>query len=126
MVAFAALSCGSAASANSAEESIKLVQTASYNVVTGNWDVELARPAPEIADTFKRALPNLDYHLVDEDLDEKRGKDRIVLTFRGEGDQRVVVKLKELDGVTNVRIRVGALGSDSKSTELFKYVYERM
>ena len=104
-------------------EAVKLAQRSSYNVFTGNWDVSLDRPALSIAESFKRILPALDYHLVDEAVDEK---ERVKLTFRGEGDQRVLVKLKEMNGATNVRIHVGRLGNEAKSSQLFTYVYERM
>src|SRR5690606_8585189 len=44
-------------------EAVKLAQRSSYNVFTGNWDVRLDRPALSIAESFKRILPALDYHL---------------------------------------------------------------
>lgn len=112
--------------ASSEEAAIKLVQRSSYNILTGNWDVSLERDAKEIAEEFKSELPALDYYLVEEDVVMKNGSDRVVLTFRGEGDQRVVVKLKEMGSETNVRLRVGLAGSEAKSAELFKYVYVRM
>lgn len=109
--------------ARSEEEAIKVAQSSRYNILTGNWDVALKQPAPSIAEDFKRVLPELGLHLTDE---ERRSDERIVLTFRGEGDQRVVVKLKEAAGSTNVRLRVGLTGSEAKSNQLFTYVYQRM
>ena len=106
---------------HSDEATLKLVQTSKYNVLTGNWDVVQGGTAPAIAKDFKKNLPRLDYHLVQETVN---GSGRIVLTFRGEGDQRVIVKLKELEDETNVRIRVGALGNEAKSSQLFSYVYK--
>lgn len=112
--------------ASSEEAAIKLVQSSSYNLITGNWDVVLGKVASEIVEDFKANLPELDYHLVEEDVTKKGGNERRVLVFRGVGDQRVVLKLKEFEGGTNVRLRVGLTGNEAKSAELFKYVYLRM
>ena len=125
-IAGASLLSTTAMAAHSEEEAIKQVQSANYNVITGNWDVELPGSGSAIAAEFKKHMPNLDYHLVDKESAKKKGDDRITLTFRGAGDQRVIVKLKENDGTTNVRIRVGLVGNEAKSIELFKYVFQHM
>jgi len=107
---------------HSEEEVIKKTQTADYNLITGNWDVRLDMSSEDIAKEFKKYLPELDYVLVEEDVDE----DNINLTFRGEGDDKLVIKLKPMDKETNVRIRHGLTGSEAKSQQLFSYVYARM
>ena len=108
--------------ARSDEEVIRKTQTADYNLITGNWDVRLEMSSEAIAGEFKRYLPELDYALVEEDRDE----DRINLTFRGKGDDKLVIKLKPMGKETNVRIRHGLTGSEAKSLQLFSYVYKRM
>jgi len=103
------------------EQTVKLVQTSKYNPITGNWDVRQKGEPVEISKAFKKHMPNIDYHLVEE---KTNSSGRITLTFRGEGDQRAIVKLKQYGGETNVRIRVGILGSETKSSQLFSYVYK--
>lgn len=103
------------------EQTLKMVQTSKYNPVTGNWDVRLSEDAVDVSNSFKKHLPNIDYHLVEE---KTKGRGRITLTFRGEGDQRAIVKLKQNEEETNVRIRVGLVGSEAKSSQLFSYVYK--
>ncbi len=115
-----------AQAAHSEGEAVKVVQSSKYNVLTGNWDVVLEGDASSIAEDFKKQMPNLDYHLVEEETVGKKKSERTVLTFRGEGDQRVVVKLKEVPEGTNVRLRVGIAGNETKSAQLFKYVFMRM
>ncbi|MDQ8185825.1 hypothetical protein [Pelagicoccus sp. SDUM812002] len=115
-----------AQAAHSEDEAVKVVQSSKYNVFTGNWDVELDDDARSLAEDFRMQMPNLDYHLVDEETVVKKNSARTVLTFRGDGDQRVIVKLKEIPEGTNVRLRVGMAGSEAKSAELFKYVFMRM
>ncbi len=110
------------ASAHSDEEVLKLTQTAKYNVVTGNWDVEMEDSSSDIAKAFKKHLPKLDYTLVEEESDG----DKINLTFRGPGDYKVVIKLNPRGKETNVRIRAGLTGSEAKSSEMFSYVYKQM
>ncbi len=103
------------------EQALKLVQTSKFNPITGNWDVRQKGDPVEISKAFKKHLPNVDYHLVEE---KTNGSGRITLTFRGEGDQRAIVKLKQFEEETNVRIRVGIVGSEAKSSQLFAYVYK--
>lgn len=109
--------------AHTEEEALAKAQAATYNVVTGNWDAQVEKSPMEVAKDFKRHMPSLDYHLVEERI---KDRDRIVQTYRGEGDQRVLVKLKDMGRETNVRIRVGLLGSEAKSMQLFTYIYQRM
>lgn len=108
--------------ARSDEEVIRKTQTANYNLITGNWDVRLEMSSDAIAGEFKRFLPELNFALVEEETDEGR----INLTFRGEGDEKLVIKLKPMGKETNVRIRHGLTGSEAKSLQLFSYVYKRM
>ncbi len=103
------------------EQALKLVQTSKFNPVTGNWDVRQKGDPAEISKAFKKNLPNVDYYLVEE---KTNGSGRITLTFRGEGDQRAIVKLKRYNEETNVRVRVGIVGSEAKSSQLFAYVFK--
>ncbi len=108
---------------NSEEDTLKRVQQAKYNMLTGNWEIRLNEEIRSIESAFKNFLPGLDYVLVDEKM---RDSDRNVLTFRGQGDTKVVVKLKTFGIFTNIRIRIGLTGNQNKSAQLFSYVYRRM
>lgn len=119
---FGLLSAAPLRAGHSEEEVIQKTQTADYNLITGNWDVQLEMSSEDIAKEFKKYLPEIEYVLVEEEQDE----DNIVLTFRGKGDEKLVIKLKPMGKETNVRIRSGLTGSESKSLQLFSYVYKRM
>ncbi len=110
-----------AQAARTDEDTLKVVQTSKYNPIVGNWDVRQKGEPAEISKDFKNHLPNIEYHLVEE---KTNGRGRITLTFRGDGDQRAIVKLKQYGEETNVRIRVGIVGSEAKSSQLFSYVYK--
>jgi len=117
------LSGTGAFASNSEEDTLKRVQQAKYNMFTGNWEIRLNEEIRSIESGFKNFLPGLDYVLVDEKM---RSSDRNVLTFRGQGDTKVVVKLKTFGIFTNIRIRIGLTGNQNKSAQLFSYVYRRM
>jgi hypothetical protein len=72
---------------------------------------------------FKNFLPGLDYVLVDEKM---RDAGRNTLIFRGQGDTKVVIKLRTFGIFTKISIRIGLTGNQSKSAQLFSYVYRRM
>ena len=99
-----------------------MTQSAKYNIITGNWDVRLEMSPKAIAREFKKYMPELEYALVEENTDGGR----ISMTFRGEGDTKVVIKLKPMGEETNVRIRFGLVGHETKSRELFSYIYKQM
>lgn len=109
--------------ANSEEDTLKYVQQAKYNLFTGNWDVRLKADIKTLGQGLKKAMPGLDYTLVNEEI---KGTALMTLTFRGSGDQKIVIKLKRYATSTNLRIRVGLTGNESKSAQIFSYVYRKM
>ena len=112
-----------AIAAHGEEETLKKVQQAKYNYVTGNWDVRVKGEVRELVKSVKRHMPGLDYTLVEEDL---KNSSEATLIFRGPGDQKVVVKFKEYATLTVFRIRIGLAGNQSKSVQLFTYLYRKM
>ena len=112
-----------ASAANSEEDALKLIQQAKYNVFTGNWDVHLDLDIKTIEQGIKNSMPGLDYTLVDEKVSSPMLS---TLIFRGAGDQKVAIKLKRYEAFTNVRIRVGLTGNESKSAQIFSYIYRKM
>lgn len=112
-----------ASASKSEEDALKRIQQAKYNVFTGNWDVHLQSDIKTVGEGIKKGMPGLDYTLVDEEISSPL---RRTLTFRGPGDQKVVVKLKRYEAFTNFRIRVGVVGNESKSAQIFNYVYRKM
>ncbi|MBL4574941.1 MAG: DUF3568 family protein [Opitutaceae bacterium] len=112
-----------ASAANSEEDTLKLIQQAKYNVFTGNWDVHLDLDIKTIEQGIKNSMPGLDYTLVDEKVSSPMLS---TLIFRGAGDQKVAIKLKRYEAFTNVRIRVGLTGNESKSAQIFSYIYRKM
>lgn len=112
-----------ASAAHSEEDTLKRIQQAKYNVFTGNWNVRLNGDAQTIGQGLKKNMPGLDYTLVDEKIN---GPERVTLIFRGAGDQKIVIKLKGYNAYTNVRIRIGLTGNQSKSAQIFNYVYRKM
>jgi len=127
LAAFCILSTsGTAQAETSEEEAMRIAQSSRYNRITGNWEVEVTHSSKRIADSFKSQMPALEYHLVEEGTAGKDSRRRTVLTFRGKGDQRVVIKLMEGEQNTKLRIRFGLTGNQTKSSDLFKYVYQRI
>lgn len=122
-IALMALSTAGAVASNSEEETLKRVQQAKYNAFTGIWEIRLNEEIRSIEAGFKNFLPGLDYVLVDEKM---RDADRNTLVFRGQGDTKVVIKLKTFGIFTKISIRIGLTGNQSKSAQLFSYVYRRM
>lgn len=112
-----------ASATNSEEDALKRIQQAKYNMFTGNWDVHLKTEMNAIAESVKQHMTGIDYTLVDEKLN---GSKLSTLTFRGEGDQKVVIKLKRYEAYTNFRIRIGLFGSESKSAQIFNYLFRKM
>jgi hypothetical protein len=49
-----------------------------------------------------------------------------VLTFRGEDDKKITLKLKELPDVTNIKIRIGWTGNGPLSRRILERVYLRL
>lgn len=49
-----------------------------------------------------------------------------VLVYRGTGDVKITVKLKEFSDFTNIKVRVGITGDEALSRELLKQVYSRL
>lgn len=115
--------CLVASASKSEEDTLKRIQQAKYNVFTGNWDVRLKMDIKMVGEGIKKGMPSLDYTLVDEAIDSPK---LTTLTFRGPGDMKVVVKLKRYEAYTNFRIRVGLVGNESKSAQIFNYVYRKM
>ncbi|MGK0238431.1 MAG: hypothetical protein ACI92G_001897 [Candidatus Pelagisphaera sp.] len=121
---FVAVSISLVASASKSEEdTLKRIQQAKYNVFTGNWDVRLNTDIKTVGEGIKKGMPGLDYTLVDEKIASSK---LTTLTFRGQGDQKIVIKLKRFEAFTNFRIRVGLVGNESKSAQIFNYVYRKM
>jgi|GEM_PF-988806 hypothetical protein len=108
---------------NSEEETLKRIQQAKYNMFTGIWSIRLNEEIRDVESGFKAHLPGLDYTLVDEKI---REAGRTVMVFRGKGDQKLVVRLKETGPYTNLSIRIGVTGNNSKSAQIFGYVYRKM
>jgi len=60
-------------------------------------------------------------------VDEKiKDAGRTAMVFRGKGDQKLIIRLKETGSYTNLSIRIGATGNNSKSANIFVYVYRKM
>jgi len=108
---------------NSEEETLKRIQQAKYNMFTGIWSIRLNEEIRYVESGFKAHLPGLDYTLVDEKI---KDASRTVLVYRGKGDQKLVVRLKEAEPYTNLSIRIGVTGNNSKSAQIFGYVYRKM
>ena len=121
---FMAVSMSLVASASKSEEdTLKRIQQAKYNVFTGYWDVRLNMDINSAGKGAKKGMPGLDYTLVDEKI---KSPLRSTLTFRGPGDKKVVIKLKRNEVFTIFRIRVGLVGNESKSAQIFNYIYRKM
>lgn len=108
---------------NSEEETLKRIQQAKYNMFTGIWSIRLNEEIRDVESGFKAHLNGLDYTLVDEKI---KDASRTVLVYRGKGDQKLVVRLKEAGPYTNLSIRIGVTGNNSKSAQIFGYVYRKM
>ena len=117
------LSATSSVATNSEEDTFKRVQQAKYKAFTGIWEIRLNEEIRPLEAGFKNFLPGLDYVLVDEKM---RDAGRNTLIFRGQGDTKVVIKLRTYGILTKIRIRIGITGNQSKSAQLFSYVYRRM
>jgi len=117
------LSAISSVATNSEEDTLKRIQQAKYNAFTGVWEIRLNEEIRPLEAGFKNFLPGLDYVLVDEKM---RDAGRNTLVFRGQGDQKVVVRLRTFGIFTKVSIRIGLTGNQSKSAQLFSHVYRRM
>jgi hypothetical protein len=112
-----------ASASKSEEDALKRIQQAKYSIFTGNWDVRLYEDINSVVDGVKKGMPGLDYALVDQKIANSA---RMTLVFRGQGDQKVVVRLKRFETFTRLRIRVGVVGSETKSAQIFNYVYRKM
>ena len=108
---------------NSEEETLKRIQQAKYNMFTGVWSVRLNEEIRDVESGFKAHLSGLDYTLVDEKI---KDAGRTVMVFRGKGDQKLAMRLKETGPYTNLSIRIGVTGNNSKSAQVFGYVYRKM
>jgi hypothetical protein len=117
------LSATSSVATNSEEDTLKRVQQAKYKAFTGIWEIRLNEEIRRLEAGFKNFLPGLDYVLVDEEMLDA---DRNTLIFRGQGDTKVVIKLRTFGILTKISIRIGMTGNQSKSAQLFSYVYRRM
>ena len=117
------LGVGTLWASNSEEETLKRIQQAKYNMFTGVWSIRLNEEIRDVESGFKAHLPGLDYTLVDEKI---KDAGRTVMVFRGKGDQKLAVRLKETGPYTNLSIRIGATGNNSKSAQVFGYVYRKM
>ena len=49
-----------------------------------------------------------------------------VLVYRGSGDTKITIKLKEFSDFTNIKIRFGILGDESLSRRMLELVYPRL
>ncbi len=123
VLVFLAVSGTGAVAGNSEEETYKRLQQAKYSRLTGIWQLNLNEEIRIVEKSFKDFLPGLNYTLVDESMPDG---ERLSMIFRGEGDTKVVVKLRSNGSITKISIRVGLTGSQSKSTQLFGYVYRKM
>ncbi len=125
VLGLAVLACavGPALATNSEEDTLKRVQQSRYNFVTGVWQLRLNEEIRLVERGFKDFLPGLDYTLVDEKI---KDEDRMSMTFRGMGDRKLVVKLRSQGQFTLISIRWGLTGSETKSAQIFSYVYRRM
>lgn len=117
------LGVGTLWASNSEEETLKRIQQAKYNMFTGVWSIRLNEEIRDVESGFKAHLPGLDYTLVDEKI---KDAGRTAMVFRGKGDQKLVVRLKETGPYTNLSIRIGVTGNNSKSAQIFGYVYRKM
>ena len=117
------LGVGTLWASNSEEETLKRIQQAKYNMFTGVWSIRLNEEIRDVESGFKAHLPGLDYTLVDEKI---KDAGRTVMVFRGKGDQKLAMRLKETGPYTNLSIRIGATGNNSKSAQVFGYVYRKM
>tara|TARA_B100001057_G_scaffold498618_1_gene606270 strand:- start:1002 stop:1412 length:411 start_codon:yes stop_codon:yes gene_type:complete len=117
------LSATSSVATKSEEDTFKRVQQAKYKAFTGIWEIRLNEEIRPLEAGFKNFLPGLDYVLVDEKM---RDAGRNTLIFRGQGDTKVVIKLRTYGIFTKISIRIGITGNQSKSAQLFSYVYRRM
>ncbi len=107
----------------SEEGTLKRVQQAKYNFVSGVWQIRMNEEIRDIEKGFKTYLPRLDYTLVDEKI---KDSDRMTMTFRGMGDKKLVVKVKSQGIFTILSIRLGLTGNENKSAQIFSFVYRRM
>ena len=117
------LGVGTLWASNSEEETLKRIQQAKYNMFTGVWSIRLNEEIRDVESGFKAHLSGLDYTLVDEKI---KDAGRTVMVFRGKGDQKLAMRLKETGPYTNLSIRIGATGNNSKSAQVFGYVYRKM
>ena len=117
------LGVGTLWASNGEEETLKRIQQANYNMFTGVWSIRLNEEIRDVESGFKAHLPGLDYTLVDEKI---KDAGRTAMVFRGKGDQKLVVRLKETGPYTNLSIRIGVTGNNSKSAQIFGYVYRKM
>ena len=117
------LGVGTLWASNSEEETLKRIQQAKYNMFTGVWSVRLNEEIRDVESGFKAHLSGLDYTLVDEKI---KDAGRTVMVFRGKGDQKLAMRLKETGPYTNLSIRIGFTGNNSKSAQVFGYVYRKM
>lgn len=117
------LGVGTLWASKSEEETLKRIQHAKYNIFNGIWSIRLNEEIRDVESGFKAYLPGLDYTLVDEKI---KDAGRTAMVFRGKGDQKLIVRLKETGSYTNLSIRIGATGNNSKSANIFVYVYRKM
>ena len=117
------LGVGTLWASNSEEETLKRIQQAKYNMFTGVWSIRLNEEIRDVESGFKAHLSGLDYTLVDEKI---KDAGRTVMVFRGKGDQKLAMRLKETGPYTNLSIRRGVTGNNSKSAQVFGYVYRKM
>ena len=108
---------------NGEEKTLMRIQQANYNMFSGVWSIRLNEEIRDVESGFKAHLPGLDYTLVDEKI---KDAGRTAMVFRGKGDQQLVVRLKETGPYTNLSIRIGVAGNNSKSAQIFGYVYRKM
>ncbi len=117
------LGFGTLWASNSEEETLKRIQQAKYNMFTGVWSVRLNEEIRDVESGFKAHLSGLDYTLVDEKI---KDAGRTVMVFRGKGYQKRAMRINELGPYTNLSIRIGFTGNNSKSAQVFGYVYRKM
>lgn len=96
------------------------VNTANYLLNT--LESRSASALPEVMEAFDETLEALGF--VRTDLD--REGDDAVLTYRGEDDLGITVKLKRFTDYTNIKIRYGLTGHEHQSRRILSGVVERL
>ena len=99
------------------------VWAASAQNILGSVELQAPdRTLSDLLEAFHAASEEFGYHSTRTRLKETEA----VLTYRGREDAKIIVKLKEFRGFTNIKVRCGLTGNDALSRKLLERVYARL